>query len=199
MLARASLSTQSNTFAFGRVIYGFVDTAALCDGPSADIARPQTAIRQSRTSSPAQAIANEAVRWENVNFAPGKTEQCMYFVREVLFRACGASVSGFSVQTAWDTLDTSPGYASSFAGDGAGTRIRHPSRLEPGDLVFFKDTYPGDWPLGTITHVGIYIGKGEIIHRPTADRRVERTTVASYGNLFHSGVRLHSHLTQNCR
>ncbi len=38
------------------------------------------------------------------------------------------------------------------------------SQARPGDLVFFKDTYDsGDGP-GSITHVGIYVGDGKMLH-----------------------------------
>lgn len=32
----------------------------------------------------------------------------------------------------------------------------------PGDLIFFKNTY-GDYPEGTITHVGIFAGDGQLL------------------------------------
>lgn len=38
------------------------------------------------------------------------------------------------------------------------------SDLEPGDLLFFANTYPSFEP---ITHVGIYIGDGRMINAPT--------------------------------
>jgi cell wall-associated NlpC family hydrolase len=37
------------------------------------------------------------------------------------------------------------------------------SQARPGDLVFFHNTY-GEWTPGTITHVGIYIGNGKMLH-----------------------------------
>lgn len=45
----------------------------------------------------------------------------------------------------------------------ATTRIP-PSDLQPGDLVFFANTYPSDVP---ITHVGIYLGGGLMVNAPT--------------------------------
>lgn len=46
----------------------------------------------------------------------------------------------------------------------ATTRIT-PDYLRPGDLVFFAQTYhsPHEW----ITHVGIYVGDGQMINAPT--------------------------------
>jgi len=36
-----------------------------------------------------------------------------------------------------------------------------PSDAKPGDLVFFKDTYPTS---NTVTHIGIYVGNGRMLH-----------------------------------
>jgi cell wall-associated NlpC family hydrolase len=48
-----------------------------------------------------------------------------------------------------------------------GTKIDR-SRLEPGDLVFFRTAGSTK-----ITHVGIYSGKGEFIHASTRSKRVK--------------------------
>lgn len=60
----------------------------------------------------------------------------------------------------------------------AGTRIRSYSELQPGDLIFFANTYkPG------ISHVGIYAGNGEMIHAANARTGV---TVASIHSSYYS-------------
>ena len=41
-----------------------------------------------------------------------------------------------------------------------------PGGLQPGDLVFFAYTYPSS-PSEPITHVGIYVGDGQMINAPT--------------------------------
>jgi len=51
---------------------------------------------------------------------------------------------------------------SSYALYGMGRRVAR-SRMKPGDLVFF-------WGLG---HVGIYVGRGRMVHAPSSGRRVE--------------------------
>ncbi len=44
------------------------------------------------------------------------------------------------------------------------TQRLDPGELQPGDLVFFAQTYPD--PANWITHVGIYVGDGQMIHAP---------------------------------
>lgn len=55
--------------------------------------------------------------------------------------------------------------------------IRNRKRLKPGDLVFFETWRPGR------SHVGIYVGKGKMLHSPMAGRTVE---YASIGNSYWS-------------
>lgn len=49
----------------------------------------------------------------------------------------------------------------------AGGFFTDPTYLQPGDLVFYDNTY-GDWPAGTATHVGIYAGNGMVLHASSA-------------------------------
>ena len=51
---------------------------------------------------------------------------------------------------------------SSYALYNLGRRVR-PSRLKPGDLVFFSG----------LGHVGMYLGRGRMVHAPFSGRRVE--------------------------
>ncbi|HWQ24630.1 MAG TPA: C40 family peptidase, partial [Gaiellaceae bacterium] len=51
---------------------------------------------------------------------------------------------------------------SSYALALAGRRVA-PSRLEPGDLLFFEG----------LGHVGLYLGSGRMVHAPQSGRRVE--------------------------
>ena len=46
------------------------------------------------------------------------------------------------------------------------------SKLKPGDVVFFENTYKAG-----LSHVGIYVGDGQFIHAPSSGK------VVSYANL----------------
>ena len=62
---------------------------------------------------------------------------------------------------------------SSYALYGEGRRVSY-SRLEPGDLLFFEG----------LGHVGVYVGRGKMVHAPQAGRDVEvvRLDGSSYGS-----------------
>lgn len=70
---------------------------------------------------------------------------------------------------------------------GAGTRIS-PSELQPGDLVFFAGTTSGRG----ITHVGIYIGGGKMVHAATPRTGVEVASLNSsyYQSHYYGAVRV---------
>ncbi len=53
-----------------------------------------------------------------------------------------------------------------------GTKVSK-SELEPGDIVFFENTYKAG-----ISHVGIYVGDGQFIHSPSSGK------VVSYADLY---------------
>lgn len=130
-------------------------------------------------------IAARALYWQGRDFLPGQTEQCCNFVRYVL-KECGYTI-GVTVKPS-DGIETSSGYASSLAGDDIGLLVSKKD-LQPGDIVLFKNTY-GNWPEGTITHVGIYTGDGYFIHRPTASKPVLKQDLEAYG-CFREGRRLY--------
>jgi cell wall-associated NlpC family hydrolase len=67
-----------------------------------------------------------------------------------------------------------------------GTRIRSYSALQPGDLIFFANTYkPG------ISHVGIYVGNGQMIHAGSSRTGVAYANIngSYYTSRFAGGVR----------
>lgn len=125
-------------------------------------------------------VTEVAQGWVGRNFKPGVTEQCAAFVRTV-FQEAGVSLPVAKRPADWAVtsgLPQGPGYANSLSGDELGPYVGYAS-LQPGDIVTFRNTY-GSYPVGTITHVGIYVGNGEMVHRPTAARPVERVALAGY-------------------
>jgi len=59
--------------------------------------------------------------------------------------------------------------------------------LQPGDLVFFKNTYKKG-----ISHVGIYIGEGKFVHAASSRRAVvvDRLDATYYASRFAGGRRV---------
>ena len=120
-------------------------------------------------------VLARAASWVGRDFRRGEPAQCATFVRQVFADA------GFTLPVADppDDLKLIPGYpvgpsyADSFAGDNVG-RLIPVSDRQPADIIMYQNTYD-NYPEGTITHVGIYAGDNEIIHRPTSDRPVCRS------------------------
>ncbi len=91
-------------------------------------------------------------------------ETCAFFVRQVFRTALHESgimriahSRPYYLQNQIPQLPTNENFADGLAGDIVGRKIR-PDQMQPGDLLFFRDTYRGDFPAGSITHVGICIG-----------------------------------------
>lgn len=88
----------------------------------------------------------------------------------------GASPSGFDcsglVMYVYEQLGISLPHSAA-AQFGAGTPVSY-DELEPGDLVFFGD--------GGISHVGIYIGGGSMIHAPFEGEVVQIAPVSGGGS-----------------
>ena len=113
-------------------------------------------------------VIEAAQRWIGKFFRKDQSAQCANFVRQV-FADAGIYVGSAARpddQCLIPGYPTGGGYADSFAGPDVGQLIPRCQR-QPGDLIMYADTY-GDYPKGTITHVGIYAGNDLIIHRPTA-------------------------------
>ncbi len=141
--------------------------------------------------NPAKVIA-AAKAWVGKDFKPGVTARCADWVREVLKEA------GVEVGVARGSAG--PLMADSFHGAELGELILDPGQLQPGDIVMFADTYngPGRSPIpgrGQITHVGIYVGGGEIIDRSTMSAPVRQRALTTFK--FHSALRPSAYAEQN--
>lgn len=135
-------------------------------------------------------VVEIAKNWVGRQFAPGKTEQCMAFVRHVLNEARHPLAQKVT-KAPVDGLDTSFYLASSLAGRDLGAPLVDKiASLTPGSILFWQDTY-GNWPRGTITHVGIFVGNGRFVHRPTVSRPVVEESLAGFWqSLFRCGLNL---------
>lgn len=113
-------------------------------------------------------IAAQALKWANQSFRPGVREQCMAWVRTVLEQVhhpYAARVTKEPVDGHW----TGPSLASSLAGRDLGQMVTSTAALEPGDILFWNDTYDVGREFGpnTITHVGLALDNTQFIHRNT--------------------------------
>lgn len=112
----------------------------------------------------AKAILAEAEKYIGVNYVYGGTTpsgfDCSGFVKYV-FGNCGISLNRVS--------------RDQYAKDGYSVAK---AELEPGDLVFFGTG-------GTVSHVGIYAGGGQMIHSPSTGKTVCYTSINSDYYLSH--------------
>lgn len=120
-----------------------------------------------------------ALSWVGKEFNPGQQAQCAYFVRHVLEEA---GVNLPLTQEPWDGVaPTYPGTANSFAGSDIVERVDDLNEGEIG-LAFFENTY-GDYPPGTITHIGFAIktdGVLYLVDRPTQSAPVRQKPLSGY-------------------
>lgn len=146
----------------------------------------------SRSTPQGDRIAAAARGWAGRDYRPGVRERCAEWVRVVLSEASvtpAPEVTAMSLD-GWNE-GTGPAMANSFGPD-QGEAVARVEDLAPGDVVMFLDTY-GDWTAkpgfpGVITHVGIYVGNGQIVDRPTASAPVQLRAVTTFR--FGGAVRL---------
>ena len=93
----------------------------------------------------------------------GASPYCASFVRYVFEEALGKSgefpIVGSPPYYQRMGIRNPPGkwFADSLAGDEVGQVVAL-AAMQPGDLIFYRDTYSGPFPKGSITHVGICVG-----------------------------------------
>ncbi|MBI3929604.1 MAG: C40 family peptidase [Armatimonadetes bacterium] len=123
----------------------------------------------------ASQVLRIAESWVGLEFKPGHREQCAAFIRAV-FAEAGLSLPVASSPSDLELtrdLPQGPALANSLSSDEVGWAVDL-AGARAGDLILFTDTYEGDFPPGCITHVGLYAGEGEMVHRSTAAGPVER-------------------------
>ncbi|WOX04730.1 NlpC/P60 family protein [Microbulbifer pacificus] len=175
---------------------------AEAEGPAALLAGQASptvsAADQPKDDMPASRLGKKllaaALPWENRAYRIGRAEQCMNWTREILVAACGEHFATLETQRPWDAHllgaddELLPEHVDSLAADEFGEKIKSIRALQPGDLVFLKNTY-GDWAEGVLTHVGIALGDGRYIHRMTSNHGLVKINPIPTED-FDSGIRL---------
>lgn len=128
-------------------------------------------------------VTDKALAWAGKHFSYGDRAQCMNWVRQVL-REAGHPLASVTTKAAVDGLWTGPGLANSLAGRDLGAMVTTLGELQPGDVVFFNDTYNEGWGPNTITHVGIALGPGKFIHRSTNSAPVAVARFEDWGPVW---------------
>ena len=111
-------------------------------------------------------LAQAAEDWAGRDFKPGETARCADFVSHVV------QESGI------DAPDFEPTVRARDFGE-MGEPV-DPEQLQAGDVVAFNNTYRHSANEADHTHVGIYVGDGMMVHRPTANEPVERVSLEEY-------------------
>lgn len=145
-----------------------------------------------KVGSSAQRVVDIAHRWVGKDFKPGMSARCADFMRHIL-REAGLSVP-VSEQPIDKAIQWNGPYglrAQSFFGTDVGIIIRDKSKLQPGDLIAWANTY-GNFAPGAITHVGLYVGDGMVIDRSTRSQPIRKRSIDTFPH-FVAGVRLHAY------
>ncbi len=141
--------------------------------------------------SKADKVVAIAESWVGCAFRPGMSAQCANFVRAVYAEAgveLNAASAPDDIKYLGKGYPQGPTYANSFAGDDVGVKISRLADVKPGDIVMFRNTY-GEYPDGTITHVGIALNSSFMIHRPTSSRPVEIAELSGNWRILFSQAR----------
>lgn len=96
-------------------------------------------------------IASNAESWEGKYYKQGQTARCADFVGSVVSKSGKKPPEGYAKCTSWLSW---------------GQKVSV-ENIQKGDIVIYAAS-------GGFNHIGIYVGNGEIIHRPTSSRRVSR-------------------------
>ena len=142
-------------------------------------------MRHAPTVSPAKTAKVQA---QNKALASGNVVQAAYAFRGTRYVMGGTSRSGFDcsgfvryILSATDGVAL-PRTATEQYYHGTSVSV---AQAQPGDLVFFKNTYKHG-----ISHVGIYVGGGQFIHAANAHKGVRMDSLgSSYYQAHFAGVR----------
>lgn len=155
--------------------------------PETDIEEETPAVDNNQTTN--NTNSNETVA-PSVPAASSKGEQIVSFAKQYLgysYVYGGTTPSGFDCSGFIYYVFNSCGYSISrslTSQANTGTAVSK-SELQPGDIVFFDNTSNG-----SLGHVGIYIGNGQMIHAANSKRGVVTDTINSgYYNTYYYQAR----------
>jgi hypothetical protein len=147
---------------------------------------------ESTNQSVSDQIAANARTWTGKDFKPGQSERCQDFVNTVLNTTSpGLADRIGTTSDAKDGLESGPLLASRFFGGDKSTLFNNASQARPGDIIAFTNTY-GNYPPGTITHVGIYVGDGMMVDRSTMSEPVRMRSIDTFGAGNYTFARPHA-------
>lgn len=128
-------------------------------------------------------LCAKALGWVGREFQPGRSAQCAAWVSACLLSIGYQGEGSFD----WRPSEWVPDYSGADNGRPMGARVGI-KELEPGDLLIWGYTYTSQ----TSTHIGIYVGEGRFVHRPTAARPVEEGWLLSgyWRDKFECGIKL---------
>ena len=121
---------------------------------------------QDEDLTPGERLAETAEEWVDKEFKPGETARCADFVSQMVLDS-GIDAPDFEATVR----------ARDFAEMG---ELISAENLAEGDVVAFNNTYRHSSSETDHTHVGIYIGDGMMVHRPTSDAPVELVSLEEY-------------------
>ena len=150
-------------------------------------AAPAAVARPAHSHS-AHSAPSATVQAQNKALASGSVVQAAYAFRGTRYVMGGTSRSGFDcsgfvrfILGATDGVAL-PRTATEQFYHGTAVSV---AQAQPGDLVFFKNTYKHG-----ISHVGIYVGAGQFVHAANAHKGVRTDSLsASYYQAHFAGLR----------
>lgn len=143
---------------------------------------------QARHGHPSHSAPSTAVQAQNKAIASGNVVRAAYAFRGTRYVMGGTSRSGFDcsgfvrfILSATDGVALPRTATEQYY---HGTPVSQ-SEAQPGDLVFFKNTYKHG-----ISHVGIYVGSGQFVHAANAHKGVRSDSLnSSYYQAHFAGIR----------
>lgn len=128
-------------------------------------------------SAPLEELLRVLNSWVGKDFNPGKTAQCAAFIRS----AWSEAELPLPIAAIADDVypETGPNMANSFAGNEIGPKVEIRD-IRAGDIIMFSNTY-GDFPPGTITHVGTCVGHNFMVDRSTSSHPVMKRSIFIFG------------------